>query len=484
MTSLTAHYSRVLCEEIINYCTKNNQYDLYNITKYIEYIRMYECNSLFFYDKPLLVLTGLLDSIYEKWSKTFFYKPSVELLKQKFKFIGFYERVMPSWDFTTEKELRKWKKENNFSNRLFQKTPHQYLSFFSSTLTSLTITEIAGKLPYLKYNNKKIKDIKIVHCDYIIPDNFECCLFLDAQDNYGLPISVAYSTIYDNEFKFLVKITLLRIEYDDEVDEVNIEYFNPWLPFLTNGENLNYSLGSELDTSLYKIVEIFTVDNLIALGRFVPHIEENILNCWTIKNSKFYSESPPTQTIALDFVNSYACCINLFNGTTFEDPKKLTRFEILNLVRETSEKHLCHILSRTKFTNTVSIIHTSNDYYLIYVTTVVKIGVRYRMIHCILISNNQDEFYNYLQTNWNNDINWIDETYFLNMSIRLARLPISDILVNKCTPVPISRIFIKNSQANELITNGLWKLPNCNCLQCRETRIHNFISNTISNYIC
>ena len=49
MTSLTAHYTRSICEEII----RSNSNDLKNITKHIEYIRMNECSSLFFYEKQI-----------------------------------------------------------------------------------------------------------------------------------------------------------------------------------------------------------------------------------------------------------------------------------------------------------------------------------------------------------------------------------------------------------------------------------------------
>ncbi len=433
--------------------------DVEEICNYIHYLRFHEV--LYGFTLTKKITDRVTDEHYQ--SLTDALKLPYDKIRRHLKIEGVHERMLPPRDVVTNAHYQLWIKENGYTQNLFLESSHYFYSLFTSLIPCICVAEIQKHCP-VNFNGHVVTECLIQRYHYRIPENFKVILF---NDESGIQRGLSFNIDYDSEYNMYITVFTLKLT----LSNLTTCYINPWIYFLSNGVTKNM-YSDTLDPLNYKLLDEFDIHSLPTLTRFMSVLEINIYSCWTIEQFKMYATIPNIHTFGSDFTNSFVFCLGLpiNNSNEPQTPPGLSRQTFVNIIQQTKEKHLNHIMVRNKSSScVVSIINTSfENFFTVYVSTLQKIGTRYRTAHIVFITRDSIALTTFLSEHWNHETKWIDEDYFSQYAIRFHRSISSN--TNIFHPIPIGRVFMRDTTTFDLIAKGLWKLQNCFCSHCHELR--------------
>lgn len=447
----------------VNDILQTNIRNVIDVINYIDYVRLHESIDGFMLTKKITDVAT--NQHYVNLTETL--KLPSACVRQHFHIETVHERMLPSVEVVTRQHYNMWIQENNYTPELYLTKRHYLYSFYNSLIPCICIVELQKITPLLfDFSGGNIKTLKILRARYRIPDGFKVVLY---NDQLGEQRGLSFNVEYDAENNLFIGHFLLEITLDSD----KVFYVNPSIYFISNGTIRDMVIAKDNLPTSYEILDEFDTSNLTTYTRLISAIENNIHSCWTTDSEKMYSTIPSTKIIGSDFTNSAIFCIDLPDESAVEEfkaPQGMSRLQGHSIIQVTKEKHLNHICVRNRTSNcVVSITFTpSQTYCVMYITTLFKLGTRYKIGHLAVITKNRKLFHEYVKSHWDEENNWIDEEYFSQLTIRFHRNLSST--SNVFLPLPIGRVFMNEPFSCDLITRGLWKLHNCFCYHCKDVR--------------
>lgn len=285
----------------------------------------------------------------------------------------------------------------------------------------------------------------------------------------GTKLALPISGHYADPEHMTTKITMLTVTVELEGSRTETYVVNPWSKVTQTPRVVK---RSEFDMEVIDELGVSSVQLL----RYTSTIEENLRLCWTsMLNAPFYSAVPSPWDAISDLCRGVILCgtIHEFQcGFTNMEMPALDRRTCMDLVRATCESHVAHMAARSVATGcgehaigTVTVAYgPMGSHAVLYISSITKIGVRIRMSHVAIVSDNPVEFREFLRANWKDT--WIDELKFLTAASNILRTSGPVHLV----PVPGARPYYRDTFTASYISKKLWRLVGCGCDYCMPRR--------------
>lgn len=414
-----------------------------------------------------------------------------------------YVNMYPPPNVVTQTQKRFWSEHESASAEFLQQARKNYLVFFDPLVTCVVMSQLISSTSMsIKPTEKMIQSRPLFQLDKTSEFNIksaaillgkwelskehplEVCPFYDGgklQLTYPFPLFPS-----ENEETCVMPLAVMllfveRLGADGKLQQEEM-ILNPWNVIL-NDQDIEWK--TEWDPLNKFDVQEVIIDTLFhadisppsLLMKYSTSLEKNIYLCWGHGGNVSHPSLPSIGQFVDHFCNTHIICTDIPTGRIPVAPNAavFTRKHMVDIIRATAESHICHSLVRREETEhlpanaSISIIPSpSGEEVIMYISITYKLGASFKTSHVAILSDNPEAFQTMLASHWDTVHNWVDDTYFFQYALTVARAITS--FTTNLPPIPVGRVFFHDHVLTHSVEKKQWKLGGCGCFHCKVTR--------------
>ncbi len=305
-----------------------------------------------------------------------------------------------------------------------------------------------------------------VHNAYRVEHRIRTPVFQEGDGKLTIPFPVKHKA---GDATFTTKSTVLRVMVKMPDGSLASVLVNPW-DGVTHFPRFAWA---DPDPSGMDVIPADSAEVL----KYAKVVEDDIRACWGVVLNPVSYPAAPSMWDALAEMSSSV----VFMGTMHDFASMfatqglphVSRELCMDLVRFTLQHHVAHMVARGSMAGmshaagTVSVTYgPCGDYAVVYTTALVKVGVRYRLVHVAMIANNDERLHDFFRAHWDPATQWVDESFFLIAATRASRMSPLYLI-----PIPMDRVFYRDPHLCGMLAKPTsWRLAGCNCVMCSRRR--------------
>lgn len=286
--------------------------------------------------------------------------------------------------------------------------------------------------------------------------------------------------------RLYVETFMLEVEVELADGFTDTLVIHPWASFFgRRSKKFAWKSLLAVDMPDVEYAKSFPHGSSVGVATFVPRLEANIRDIWGMADARQSVERPPFTVVMSDFSNRFVWCMDIPDADPdvqtpsqikFKPPETpfVTRELLFDLVRSTAEYHVAHVIQRAD-TGATHVSGASvwgwstvtygprDDFVLIYVSVVYKVGAHHRSGHVVFVSRDPEKSRTFLRHYWKRH-----EDVLVALAARACKLCLANSMF--VPPIPVGRVSFRDEYTPILLKKCRAKTAGCICTMCADMR--------------